>query len=190
MGDQERQGRIARAAEMIDAARRVVVFTGAGVSTESGIPDFRSPGGLWTRFDPEDFTIDRYLASPEARRKHWRFLREGGLGREVQPNAAHRAIAALHALGKLDCVVTQNIDNLHQKRAVRRRVYESTGTWARPLLACGRASPSRRSGTCGEGRRRRLLRTLRGALKPDVTSSGALPEATLRGRWRRPRCGT
>lgn len=185
MGVLDRQGRIARAAGMIAAARRVVVFTGAGVSTESGIPDFRSPGGLWTRFDPEDFTIDRYLASPEARRKHWRFLREGGLGREVQPNAAHRAIAALHALGRLDCVVTQNIDNLHQQAgSPPERVYELHGNMGHVrCLACGRrfalqevfdprgdaqASPS--CGRCG------------GLLKPDVVFFGeALPEATLQG---------
>jgi hypothetical protein len=61
-------------AAMIVAARRVVVFTGAGVSTESGIPDFRSPGGIWTKFDPEDFTIERFLYSAETRRKQWRIL--------------------------------------------------------------------------------------------------------------------
>ncbi|MEN6622458.1 MAG: Sir2 family NAD-dependent protein deacetylase, partial [Smithella sp.] len=70
--------KITKVAQMIAAARKVVIFTGAGVSTESGIPDFRSPGGLWTRFDPDDFTIDKYLRSGETRRKMWKILLEGG----------------------------------------------------------------------------------------------------------------
>jgi NAD-dependent deacetylase len=102
-------------AAMIAQASRIVVFTGAGVSTESGIPDFRSPGGIWTKFDPEDFTIDRFLSSAETRRKQWRILVEGGLMKaRPEPNRAHYAIAELEKMGKLSCVVTQNVDNLHQ----------------------------------------------------------------------------
>ncbi|MBW2673260.1 MAG: sigma factor regulator FecR, partial [Deltaproteobacteria bacterium] len=63
--------KITAAAEMILASRRLVVFTGAGISTESGIPDFRGPGGIWTRFDPDDFTIQKFLSSRETRRKQW-----------------------------------------------------------------------------------------------------------------------
>jgi len=136
---QESELRIGRAAEMIREASRIVVFTGAGVSTESGIPDFRSPGGFWTKFDPEDFTIDKFLSSPETRRKQWRFLLSGDLLKEAGPNAAHRAIAELEALGRLDCVITQNIDNLHQKAGNDPgRVYELHGTmhWVR-CLKCG-----------------------------------------------------
>ena len=114
MIDQGCDEKIGRVAGMIAKAENVVVFTGAGVSTESGIPDFRSPGGFWTKFDPEDFTIDKYLASPETRRKQWRFLLSGDLFKDARPNAAHEAIADLERLARLNCVITQNIDNLHQ----------------------------------------------------------------------------
>ncbi len=101
-------------ADLIVAAKRIVIFTGAGISTESGIPDFRGKDGIWTRLDPEDFTIQRFISSPEVRKMQWRMLSEGGMVKDVKPNAAHYAVAELEKLGKLDCVVTQNIDNLHQ----------------------------------------------------------------------------
>ncbi len=82
---QDTKEKIGRVADMIAEAKHIVVFTGAGVSTESGIPDFRSPGGLWTKFDPEDFTIDKFLASPETRRKQWRFLLSGDLSQGRPP---------------------------------------------------------------------------------------------------------
>jgi NAD-dependent deacetylase len=109
------EDKINNVAQMIAKARKVVIFTGAGVSTESGIPDFRSPGGLWTRFDPDDFTIDKYLRSGETRRKMWKILLEGGLLANAEPNAGHLAIAELEKMGKLSSIITQNIDNLHQK---------------------------------------------------------------------------
>ena len=107
--------KINKVAQMIDKAGRIVIFTGAGVSTESGIPDFRSPGGLWTKFDPDDFTIDKFLSSAQTRKKMWKLLLEGGLMANAAPNAAHLAIAELEKIGKLSCVITQNVDNLHQK---------------------------------------------------------------------------
>jgi NAD-dependent deacetylase len=107
--------KISKVAQMIAASKKVVVFTGAGVSTESGIPDFRSPGGLWTKFDPDDFTIDKFLGSDATRKKMWQRLREGGLMEDAQPNAAHYAIVELDKMDKLSSLVTQNIDNLHQK---------------------------------------------------------------------------
>lgn len=115
MTDNDLGAKIAAAAEMILASRRLVVFTGAGISTESGIPDFRGPGGIWTRFDPDDFTIQKFLRSEETRRKQWKILIEGGLFSNVRPNRAHLAIAELENLGRLNCVITQNIDNLHQE---------------------------------------------------------------------------
>ena len=81
--------KINQVVEMIADANKLVVFTGAGVSTESGIPDFRSPGGLWTRFDPDDFTIEKYLRSGQTRRKMWEVLLEGGLLADAEPNPAH-----------------------------------------------------------------------------------------------------
>jgi NAD-dependent deacetylase len=107
---------VAAAAAWVAAATRVVVFTGAGVSTESGIPDFRGRDGLWRRYDPEDFSYPRFLASGEARRRYWAVGRElYGAMQAAAPNAAHRAIVDLDALGRLDCVITQNVDNLHQR---------------------------------------------------------------------------
>jgi NAD-dependent deacetylase len=107
--------KINQVADMITKANKVVVFTGAGISTESGIPDFRGPGGLWTKYDPDDFTIDKFLGSTATRKKMWQRLREGGLMEDAEPNAAHYAIVELEKMGKLSALVTQNIDNLHQK---------------------------------------------------------------------------
>ena len=86
---------VEKTAGLIAGAKRIVVFTGAGASTESGIPDFRSPGGIWSRFDPEEFTIYRFLASAETRLKQWRLLIESGLIVNAQPNQAHLAVAEL-----------------------------------------------------------------------------------------------
>jgi len=130
-------------AQLIVQSRKVVVFTGAGISTESGIPDFRSPGGVWSRYDPEDFTIQKFLSGPAARRTIWKMSIEGGLLAEAKPNLAHYAIAKLYQLGKLDCVITQNIDNLHQKAGVPGdRVLELHGNmqWA-VCLSCHRRFP-------------------------------------------------
>jgi NAD-dependent deacetylase len=132
-----------KVADLIIKAKKLVVFTGAGISTESGIPDFRSPGGIWSRFDPEDFTYQKFVADPEARRKQWQLLGEGHLTTLAEPNAAHYAIAELDRLGKLDCVITQNIDNLHQKAGVpAEKVFELHGNMQRAVcLGCGRLYP-------------------------------------------------
>jgi NAD-dependent deacetylase len=108
---------IAAFAGRIDRARRTVVFTGAGISTESGIPDFRSPGGIWTRMAPIDFA--EFLASEEARRETWRrrFAMEETF-RTAAPNRGHRAVAELVRRGTAAAVVTQNIDGLHQASGV------------------------------------------------------------------------
>lgn len=100
----------------IAEAKRIIVFTGAGVSTESGIPDFRSPGGLWDRYDPDEFRFQRFLESEEARKKYWKMSSEFyGLLTRVRPNAAHDACVELHRLDKLECVITQNVDGLHSE---------------------------------------------------------------------------
>ena len=115
--------------ELVDrlrAARRIVGFSGAGISTESGIPDFRSPGGVWTKYDPREFTFDRYVASADVRAKSWA-MREAIFGQHVAPNAAHRAFAALESDGRGAGVITQNIDGLHQD-AGSRTVIEIHGT--------------------------------------------------------------
>jgi NAD-dependent deacetylase len=99
--------------EMVQEAGVIVPFTGAGISTECGIPDFRSPGGLWTKNRPIPF--DEFLASQEARNESWRrrFAMAEQFG-DAQPGRGHRALASLYRAGKVPAVVTQNIDNLHQ----------------------------------------------------------------------------
>src|SRR5215467_12873735 len=116
MSQQDGRG-TAELAALLRAARRAVVFTGAGISTESGIPDFRSPGGIWTKMMPINF--EEFVASPEARRESWRrrFDMEGTWN-AVAPNAGHNAVADLVRRGKVSHVITQNIDNLHQDSGV------------------------------------------------------------------------
>jgi NAD-dependent deacetylase len=178
-----------KVADLILESRRLVVFSGAGISTESGIPDFRSPGGIWERFDPDDFTIDKFLNNPESRRKQWRIFSEGLLSDKAEPNAAHVAIAELHRLGRLDCVITQNIDNLHQKAGVPDdKVYELHGNmkWA-ICLDCGRRY------TFGEVKARLDsgeeipdCEGCRGTLKPDIVMFGEqLPYQVLQDASRR-----
>ena len=104
------------AAALLGGVRDLVVLTGAGVSTESGIPDFRSPGGLWTRYDPTKLTFDRFCSSAETRRQYWEMGNELYPAlRDAQPNAAHRVLAALERRGGLRRIVTQNVDGLHQR---------------------------------------------------------------------------
>ncbi|MAG14288.1 MAG: hypothetical protein CL874_00145 [Dehalococcoidales bacterium] len=107
-----------KVADLIVNAGKVVVFTGAGHSTESGIPDFRSPGGIWNCFGPDDFTYQKFVSSPDSRRKQWQLLWGGRLTKEIEPNPAHYAIAELDRRGKLDCIITQNVDNLLQRAGV------------------------------------------------------------------------
>ena len=112
---------IDRLATLFSEARRPVVFTGAGVSTESGIPDFRTPGGMWARVDPRAFTYQSFVGSPEGRRRYWALGRVTyPVIRAAAPNAAHMALAELHRLGRLDCCITQNIDAGTSGRACHR----------------------------------------------------------------------
>jgi NAD-dependent deacetylase len=166
-------------AALIAAHQPCVALTGAGVSTESGVPDFRSPTGIWARFDPMEYgTIEAFRADPE---KVWRFYAPRfSMLTAAEPNAAHRALAELERLGLLEAVVTQNIDLLHE-RAGSRRVLEVHG--------------SIRTSTCPACRRRfpladvQLLIERHGAppcpecgevLKPDVVFFGeAMPAAAI-----------
>ncbi len=105
------------AVRLLAGADRILVFTGAGISTESGIPDFRGPDGLWTKVDPDDFTIQRYRTSREVRVAGWKMHQEGalwGARSQVRPNRAHRAVVTLWEAGRMSGCVTQNIDGLHQ----------------------------------------------------------------------------
>lgn len=121
--------------EILSASRRAVVFTGAGISTESGIPDFRSPGGVWTKMQPIYF--QEFIASEAKRREAWRRRfdnTDGWIG--ARPNSGHHAVAKLVAFGRASSVITQNVDNLHQASGVPDdRVIELHGnaTYARCL---------------------------------------------------------
>jgi NAD-dependent deacetylase len=107
----------ARLGDLIQEAAITVPFTGAGISTECGIPDFRSPGGIWTKNRPIPF--DEFLVSQEARNESWRrrFAMQDQFG-DAQPGRGHRALASLYRAGKVPAVVTQNIDNLHQASGI------------------------------------------------------------------------
>lgn len=177
------EDKINKVAEMIAQAKRVVVFTGAGISTESGIPDFRGPGGMWTKYDPDDFTIDKFLDSDETRKKLWQRFREGGLMAEVPPNAAHYAVAELEKMGKLSSVITQNVDNLHQMAGNSPSiVYELHGNMQMVIcLNCRKRSPlalvKQKNPSPDQVP---VCEKCRGILKPNVIFFGeALPQDTL-----------
>jgi NAD-dependent protein deacetylase/lipoamidase len=129
---------VATLKRMLAGAKRVVVFTGAGISTESGIPDFRSPGGVWTQMAPIYF--DEFMASQEARNETWRrrFAMED-IFRAAEPNRGHRAVDALVRRGKVSTVITQNIDGLHEASGIPRdKIIELHGnTTYATCLDCG-----------------------------------------------------
>ncbi|MBM3643926.1 MAG: NAD-dependent deacetylase [Alphaproteobacteria bacterium] len=129
---------VGRLRDLIESARRIVAFTGAGISTESGIPDFRSPGGIWTKYKPIYF--DDFMASDEMRRESWRrkFASDETM-LKAEPNAGHRALARLVEAGRMSAIITQNVDGLHQRSGVPdRKVVELHGnaTYA-TCLDCG-----------------------------------------------------
>jgi NAD-dependent deacetylase len=163
----------ARLAALLVERQPCVVLTGAGVSTESGIPDFRSPGGLWSEFDPLDYgSIESFRRDPV---RIWDFYgRRFAFLAAAEPNDAHRALAELEARGLVEAVVTQNIDLLHE-RAGSRNVLEVHGSIRRAVcLACGldeplggvleqlESGPAPRCRRCGS------------VLKPDVVFFGEL----------------
>jgi NAD-dependent deacetylase len=141
MDTRELDARLDRTAEILATTGPIVAFTGAGVSTESGIPDFRSPTGLWARYDPDDFSYPNFMRSEDARRRYWAVGRELYAAiRAAQPNPAHRALVTLERLGLLDCVITQNVDDLHQRAGTDpAKVIELHGNATRVrCLACDR----------------------------------------------------
>ncbi len=116
----------AKIASLLSESSRAIAFTGAGISTESGIADFRSPGGIWSNYQPVYF--QDFLHSEDARRRYWKMKKEGYHElMAAKPNDGHRALACLEAAGKIVAVITQNIDGLHQE-AGSRRVLELHGT--------------------------------------------------------------
>ena len=125
-------------AALIAKSRRILAFTGAGLSTGSGIPDFRGPQGVWTKRAPVYF--QEFMASEEARVDYWELKLEGYAAvRDAKPNAAHRALVELERRGQLECLVTQNVDGLHQAAGTsREKLIELHGTNAEvECVGCG-----------------------------------------------------
>jgi NAD-dependent deacetylase len=169
-------GSIAQVRSWIAASRRVVVLTGAGVSTESGIPDFRGPQGVWTR-DPaaeKQSTLQNYLADPQVRRAAWR-ARLDHPAWTARPNSGHLALVELEQRGKLHALITQNIDELHQIAGhAADKVIEVHGTMRRVMCwSCGERTPMQgvlervRSGEADPS-----CRSCGGILKSDTISFG------------------
>ena len=172
---------IERAAGLIAGASRIVVLTGAGISTESGIPDFRSPGGIWTKYDPSEFTYQNFVSNPEHRVRYWK------MGTEIhavlvaaEPNAAHHAVVELERTGRMSALVTQNIDGLHQRAdSTADRVIEIHGTALEvSSLSCGDRMPRADVHARLEaGESDPPCRLCGGILKPATISFGqAMPE--------------
>jgi len=142
--DVDVEASVARVRRWIDTSDRIVALTGAGISTDSGIPDFRGPSGLWTR-DPEAerlSTYDHYVNDPKVRERVWKSRLELA-NRRGAPNAGHRALVALEQRGKLSLLVTQNIDGLHlEAGSTRERTVEIHGTFREFVcLACEQRGP-------------------------------------------------
>lgn len=158
-------------ARFIDEAGMVVALTGAGISTESGIPDFRSPGGLWTRYDPMLYaTYESFVNDPT---RFWEMAAELNPALEsAEPNPAHLALGDLEALGKCKAVITQNIDHLHQ-RAGSTDVLELHGTYRTGIcLSCGTRHDYheiKESALCGKVP---ACKVCSGTIKPDVVLFG------------------
>jgi NAD-dependent deacetylase len=151
----------------LQQSARIVVLTGAGISTESGIPDFRGPNGVWTR-NPEAeklSTIQHYLADPEVRKASW-LSRLAHPAFEAQPNDGHRALVELERRGKLHALITQNIDGLHVRAGnTPARVIEVHGTLHRVVcLDCGWKGPTRHA----------LERVRRGEADPSCERCGGI----------------
>lgn len=166
---------------MILESNKIVVFTGAGISTESGLSDFRSPGGIWDRFDPSELNYQNFLASETSREKYWDFYKQlwpTMVGAE--PNAGHYAIAELYHLDKLDCVITQNIDGLHQKSGIpEERVIELHGTMQWVIcLECSKKYPREQiQSRLESGEKVPRCDACQGIMKPATISFGqAMPE--------------
>ena len=178
----------------IDAAERVVVLTGAGISTDSGIPDFRGPQGVWTRNPGAEklATLQNYVAEPEVRKRAWRSRLESPAW-TAEPNAGHRALVTLERRGKLDTLITQNIDGLHQAAGSSpARVVEIHGTMREVVcLDCGERAPMERAlARVRAGEEDPPCRSCGGILKSATISfgQGLVPEDLRRAERAAARC--
>lgn len=131
---------IIEAANLIRSYKKILVFTGAGISTESGIPDFRSVGGIWDKYNPSDFYLQNIISNEDCRRKYWEMSSEYyKIMKNAAPNYAHYSIKRLEDDGKLLAIVTQNIDRLHHRAGIKHeKIIEIHGTaFLVSCLSCG-----------------------------------------------------
>lgn len=131
---------IIKAANLINRSQKILVFTGAGISTESGIPDFRSAGGIWDKYNPSDFYLENIISSEVCRRKYWEMSSEYyKVMKNAMPNYAHYSIKRLEDRGKLAAIITQNIDRLHHRAGCNpEKIIEIHGTaFLVSCLSCG-----------------------------------------------------
>ncbi|MBW2609023.1 MAG: Sir2 family NAD-dependent protein deacetylase [Deltaproteobacteria bacterium] len=172
---------IAKGVELIQEASEILVFTGAGLGTESGIPDFRSPGGIWDRYDPEDFYFQRIVSDEGCRERYWQMSSEYYVVmKEARPNPAHLAIKTLEDTGKLLSIVTQNIDRLHHRAGNSPdKIIEIHGTaFLVTCLNCGKIyERDEIEDRISAGVKIPYCDDCSGILKPDTISFGqAMPE--------------
>jgi NAD-dependent deacetylase len=179
---------IAQAARLLNESHRTVVLTGAGISTESGIPDFRSPGGVWERYDPQEFVFPNFMKTHESRKKYWQMSREFYEGMcKAQPNAAHLTLAELERKGKLSLIITQNVDGLHQKAGnTIDKIIELHGTvFSISCLTCGKHYLRQEiEDRMDQGVEVPTCDDCSGFLKPDTVSFGqTVPEKLVRASF-------
>jgi NAD-dependent deacetylase len=194
MAEQEIDALVEAVRGWLAAARRIVVLTGAGISTDSGIPDFRGPQGVWTK-DPaaeKMATLQNYMADPDVRVRSWQ-SRLTHPGWTAQPNAGHLALVRLEQRGTLDTLITQNVDGLHQRAGSSPdRVIEIHGTMREvTCMRCGERAPMERAlARVRAGEADPACRTCGGILKSATISfgQGLVQEDLLRAQEAAQRC--
>lgn len=164
------------AAHAIAAANAVIAVTGAGISVESGIPDFRSPGGIWDTYPPDEYaTVDAFMANPDRVWNMWYDL--GAMLGDVVPNAGHRALRTLQERGHLQVIITQNIDNLHQEAGCTEVIEYHGNARHMRCLSCDRVAPLDMAQRTPQAPRCACA----GLMKPDVVLFGDLiPDTAVR----------
>jgi len=176
---------VEKGAQMIRKAQKILVFTGAGLSTESGIPDFRSPGGVWEKYDPSELSFDRFLSNEKARETYWQMSTEFyETMKDAIPNRAHLSVKEIEDMGKLLTIVTQNVDHLHHKAGNSpEKIIEIHGTlFSVSCLNCGKKYEREAIETLlKSGIKAPSCDDCSGILKPDTISFGqAMPEDKMR----------
>ena len=176
---------VKKGAQMIREAQKILVFTGAGLSTESGIPDFRSPGGVWEKYDPSELSFDRFLSNEKARETYWQMSTEFyETMKDAVPNRAHLSVKKIEDMEKLLTIVTQNVDRLHHKAGNSpEKIIEIHGTlFSVSCLNCGKKYEREDiEALLKSGIKAPSCDDCSGILKPDTVSFGqAMPEDKMR----------